>query len=105
MKKGDKYMELRRPGETPTLETRAEAEATVDKQRRYEEIMECLKESGDMTAKECAVVMMHKGYIPTSERNFTAPRLTEMSKTGLVEPIGKKKCQYTGRTVAVYTVR
>lgn len=97
-------MEIRRPGETPTLETRSEAEATVDKQRRYKEIMECLKE-GDMTAKECAVVMMNKGYIPTSERNFTAPRLTEMSKTGLVEPIGKKKCQYTGRTVAVYTVR
>lgn len=98
-------MEIRRPGETPTLETRSEAEATVDKQRRYKEIMECLKEKGDMTAKECAVVMMNKGYIPTSERNFTAPRLTEMSKTGLVEPIGKKKCQYTGRTVAVYTVR
>ena len=98
-------MEYRRPGETPTLETRSEAEGTVNKQRRYKEIMECLKENGDMTAKECAVVMMNKGYIPTSERNFTAPRLTEMSKTGLVEPIGKKKCKYTGRTVAVYTVR
>jgi len=97
-------MELRRPGETPTLETRSEAEATVDKQRRYKEIMECLRE-GDMTAKECAVVMMNKGYIPTSERNFVSPRLTEMSKAGLVEPVGKKKCQYTGRTVAVYTVR
>ena len=97
-------MELRRPGETPTLETRAEAEATVDKQRRYKEIMECLKE-GDMTAKEIAVMMQKKGYIPTSERNFVSPRLTELSKTGLVEPIGKKKCKYTGRTVAVYTVR
>lgn len=90
-------MEIRRPGETPTLETRS-------KQRRYKEIMECLRE-GDMTAKECAVVMMNKGYIPTSERNFTAPRLTEMTKAGMVEPVGKKKCQYTGRTVAVYTVR
>jgi len=97
-------MEIRRLGETPTLETRSEAEATVDKQRRYKEIMECLRE-GDMTAKECAVVMMNKGYIPTSERNFTAPRLTEMSKAGMVEPVGKKKCQYTGRTVAVYAVR
>ena len=97
-------MEIRRPGETPTLETRSEAETKVDKQIRYREIMECLRE-GDMTAKECAVVMMKKGYIPTSERNFTAPRLTEMSKIGMVEPIGKKKCSYTGRTVAVYTVR
>lgn len=97
-------MEQRRPGETPTLETRSEAETTVDKQRRYKEILECLREK-DMTAKECAVAMMNKGYIPTSERNFTAPRLTEMSKIGMVEPIGKKKCSYTGRMVAVYTVR
>ena len=97
-------MEYRRPGETPTLETRAEAEGTVNKQRRYKEIMECLKE-GDMTAKEIAVMMQKKGYIPTSERNFVSPRLTEMSKIGMVEPIGKKKCSYTGRTVAVYSVR
>ena len=48
---------------------------------------------------------MDKGYIPTSERNFTAPRLTELSKMGVVEPIGKKMCQYTGKTVAVYACR
>ena len=96
-------MELRRPGETPTLETRAEAEATVDKQRRYKEIMECLKE-GDMTAKEIAVMMQKKGYIPTSERNFVSPRLTELSKTGVVEPIGKKICEYTHKKVSVYSL-
>lgn len=89
----------------PTLETRAEAETLVDKQKRYAEITECLKECGNMTAKECAVIMMRKGYIPTSERNFTAPRLTEMSKKGIVEPIGKKKCEFTGKTVAVYSLR
>lgn len=96
-------MEIRRPGETPTLETRAEAEETVDKQRRYKEIMECLKE-GDMTAKEIAVMMQKKGYIPTSERNFVSPRLTELSKTGVVEPIGKKICEYTHKKVSVYSL-
>ena len=98
-------MEYRRMGEVPTLETRSDAEASVDKQKRYGEITECLREFGDMTAKECAVVMMRKGYIPSSERNFTAPRLTEMSKKGIVEPIGKKKCEFTGKTVAVYSLR
>ena len=99
-------MEYRMAGEIPTMETRSEAESSVDKQKRYKQIIECLKEYGNLglTAKECAVVMMRKGYIPTSERNFTAPRLTEMSKTGLVEPIGKKKCEYTGKTVAVYAL-
>lgn len=92
-------------GEMTTLETRSEAEAVVDKQKRYSQIMECLKENGNLTAKECAVIMMQKGYIPTSERNFTAPRLTEMSKSGRVEPIGKKVCRYTGKTVAVYAIR
>lgn len=98
-------MERRMAGEVTTYETRSEAEAKVDKQQRYKQIIECLKENGELTAKECAVIMMKKGYIPTSERNFTAPRLTEMSQHGLVEPVGKKKCSYTGRMVAVYTVR
>lgn len=98
-------MEYRKAGEVVTLETRSEAEVKVDKNRRYSQIRECLKENGELTAKECAVIMMQKGYIPTSERNFTAPRLTEMSKSGDVEPIGKKVCKYTGKTVAVYALR
>ena len=97
-------MEKREYGEIPTLETRAEAEASVDKQLRYKQIVECLEESGEMTAKEIAVKMFNKGYIPTTERNYSAPRLTEMSKKGIVEPIGKKKCVYTGKTVAVYAL-
>lgn len=94
----------RNAGEYTTLETRHEANETVDKSKRYKEILECLGNE-KLTAKEIAVKMFDKGYIPTTERNFTAPRLTELSKEGIVEPIGKKKCQYTGKTVAVYEVR
>lgn len=94
----------RRYGEDPRIETRHEAHKEVDKQKRYTQIIECLSE-GPMTAKEVAVRMNEKGYIPTSERNFTAPRLTEMSRIGRVEPIGKKRCRYTGKTVAVYIAR
>ena len=100
-------MEKRRAGEIPTFETRGEANESVDRQKRYSQIIECLHEAGDygLTAKECAVWMMKKGYIPTSERNFTAPRLTEMAHKGIVEPIGKKVCSYTGKMVAVYELR
>ena len=94
----------RRAGECVTLDTRAEANESVDKQLRYKQIRECLKE-GDATAKEVAVLMKIKRYIPTSERNFTAPRLSEMSQQGEVEPVGKKKCQYTGKMVTVYHLR
>ncbi len=94
----------RRYGEYPPLDTRGEANETVDKAKRYKQILEVL-EGKQLTAKEIAVEMLRKGYIPTSERNFTAPRLTELTHNGVVEPIGKKRCQYTNKTVAVYAIR
>lgn len=96
----------RKYGECPTKETRTESHEKVDKQLRYSQIIECLLESRvGLTAKEIAVIMMKKGYIPTSERNYTAPRLSEMMESGVVEPIGKQTCEYTGRTVTVYKLR
>ena len=95
-------MEYRRLGEIPTLETRTESYESVDKKKRYKQIVEILYGGKEMTAKEIAVEMWNRGYIPTSERNFTAPRLTELSYKGIVEPCGKQKCTYTGKTVAVY---
>ena len=91
-------------GEIPTIETRSEANQKVDRNKRYRQILEVLEEK-PMTAKEVAVVMMHKGYIPTSERNFTAPRLTELCQQGKVDQVGKKVCAYTHKTVAVYAKR
>lgn len=97
-------MELRQYGENPTIETRHEAHESVNKEKRYQQILEVLREYGPMTAREVAVRLASKGYVPDAERNFASPRLTEMSQKGLVEPIGKKKCKYTGKTVAVYEV-
>lgn len=94
----------RQAGEHTTLETRRESNETTDKQRRYSEILECLK-GKQLTAKEIATEMWMRELIPTNERNFTAPRLTELCQQGIVDVVGKKKCQYTGKTVAVYEVR
>lgn len=91
-------------GEFTTLETRYEANEKVDKQKRYRQIIEILQDQ-QLTAKEVAVEMFKRGYIPTSERNFAAPRLTELSIKGIVEPIGKVICKYTGKKVAVYQLR
>lgn len=98
-------MENRLPGENTTLLTRSLSYETVDKKKRYSQIIEVLTGGKEMTAKEIAVVMHQRGYIPTSERNFTAPRLTELSYKGIVEPIGKQRCSYTGKKVAVYALR
>ena len=87
---------------TITEQTRRDAEEKVDKQIRYQQITGMLHKWGDMTAKEIAYLMWRQGMIPTFERNFTSPRLTELKDAGLVEVRGKRKCKWTGRTVAVF---
>lgn len=98
--------EKRNPGEMVTLETKAESEQEVDKQKRYNQIIEILSENKEpMTAKEIAVAMFKKNWIPSSERNFSSPRLTELCKEGIVDTLGKKKCEYTNKSVTVYGLR
>lgn len=70
---------------------------------RYEQILDRLL-TGTKTAKEIAVELFEIGLIPSTERNYTAPRLTELEKMGLVQVINKKKCDYTGKMVAVYQI-
>lgn len=97
-------MEARQPGQNVTLETRVQAEQEVNKQMRYNQILEVLGDK-EMTAKEIAQEMYIRELIPTNERNFTAPRLTELSIEGIVEPVGKKKCMWTNKMVSVYRRR
>lgn len=70
---------------------------------RYEQILDRLM-TGIKTAKEVAVELFDLELIPSTERNYTAPRLTELEKMGLVKVVDKRKCQYTGKTVAVYEI-
>lgn len=83
---------------------KAIAEKQVDKNKRYKEILECLGDS-EMTAKEIAQEMYMRGYIPTNERNFTSPRITELLINGVLEEVGSKKCSWTGKTVTVFKRR
>ena len=84
-----------------TFETRRESNESVDREKRYEQILNILK-GKTMTAKEVAVEMNRRGFVPTSERNFAAPRLTELVKRGMVNVVGKKTCEYTSKKVAQY---
>lgn len=67
---------------------------------RYEQILACM--DSPKTAKEIAVELYELGIIPSTERNYVSPRLTELEKRGIVKAVDKKKCQYTGKTVAIY---
>ena len=55
-----------------------------------------------LTAKEIAVQMKALGYCDNEDRNNASPRLNELMNIGVVEPIGKKTCEYTGKKVSVY---
>ena len=86
-----------------TVETRQLSFTDIQdkKKKRYEQILNRLG-NREMTAKEIAVELFELGMTNTTERNTCAPRLTELEKMGYVEVIGKKKCEWTGKMVAVY---
>lgn len=96
-------IQLAFPNEIVTHTTRAMADEEIQptKALRYKQILEIL-DGNEMTAKEVAVEMYKRGYTDSTDRNHSAPRLTELMYKFKVETIGKKKCQYTGKTVAVY---
>lgn len=85
-----------------TYETRADAHKSLDRAQRYSQILEILADLGPMTAKEVAVELHMRGCTGTDDRNTAAPRLTEMVQDGRVRVIGKTRCEYTGKTVAVF---
>lgn len=85
-----------------TAETRLQSfnEIQPKKRVRYEQILERLDKP--KSAKDIAVELFDLGVIPSTERNYTAPRLTELENRGIVKVIGKKRCKYTGKMVSVY---
>ena len=85
-----------------TTETRYESyKEIIDKKKlRYNQILDRLDRP--KTAKQIAVELFELGLIPSTERNYTAPRLTELADIGIVSVVGKTKCEYTGKQVALY---
>lgn len=87
--------------EPTCLETKIDSYNQIDAKQRQEQVLEVL---GDemLTAKEIAVKMYEKGYTTNDERNNSAPRINELMNLDLIEVCGKKTCEYTGKTVAIF---
>jgi len=90
-----------------TNTTRRESYGAVkqDAATRRRVILEILTEHGGMTAREIAGELHRRGITPTDERNYAAPRLTELYKAGNVTCTSKRLCPLTKRYVAVWEVR
>lgn len=100
------YEEVR-PGVLPTFETRRESYETVDKQKRYRQIIKIMQDlDKPMTAKEIAVEMKKRGYSSTDERNVSAPRITELLEKGILDCSKTKvRCEYSGKMVSQFVLR
>lgn len=96
-----------RMGVVPTFDTRQESYETVDKKKRYRQILKILEDMNKpMTAKEIAVEMYRRGYSYTDERNVAAPRITELLKKGFLEVSKTKvRCEYSGKKVSQFEIR
>lgn len=96
----------RENGTNPMLECRHDSHEQTDKQKRRKEILSIMRnEEVPMTAMEIASELFTHGFVNMLDRNNASPRLTEMCKDGTVEPTGKKKCKFTGRTVTCFQIR
>lgn len=91
------------PSQVVTYETRRESHDKVNKKKKYEQIIYILSRFPQgLTAKEIAVQAYKLGYSRSDHRDEYAPRLTELSKIGVVEPFEKVTCKYTGNKVSIY---
>ena len=88
-----------------TSETRRESYNAIlpTLNERQKNVLEILKNHGDSTAQEVAVILYLWELSQTDERNAAAPRLTELADMGLVQAVGKKICAKTGRRVTVWS--
>lgn len=89
-----------------SMETRRESYQAVKPtvKARQTLILTILGEK-QMTALEIADELYKQGYTPHTERNFSAPRLTELKQAGKIKAVCKKMCRATGRNVTVWAAK
>lgn len=88
-------------------------ETTKDTRREsYEAILPKVKErarliletlgSKEMTVSEITEELVNSGKIPYFNRNYVAPRLSELKDMGIVESCGRRKSTRSDATEAVW---
>lgn len=86
-----------------TKETRREShDAILPKvKKRAREILQVLG-TRSMTVSEITEELVGTGVIPYFNRNYVAPRLTELKEIGVVETCGRRKATRSDATEAVW---
>ena len=88
--------------ETTKATRRESYEAVLPKVKdRARLILETLGDK-QMTVSEITDELVSSGKIPYFNRNYVAPRITELKDMGIVETCGRKKATRSGSTEAVW---
>ena len=86
-----------------TRETRRQSYDAVlpKREKRCRLILETLG-AREMTASEITEELVAAGKIPYFNRNYVAPRLTEMKQMGILKTVGRRKATRSDATEAVW---
>lgn len=87
-----------------TEETRREAyyETRGDAEKRRRLVYQTLKRCGPSTVDEIVAALIQDGTLRAYDRNYVAPRVTELKEDGLVVADGRRKSQRSGKMVSVF---
>lgn len=91
-------------GTNPMKENQVDSLGKVDLRKRYSQIIEVMGNK-KLNFREIANEMYKKGYTPSPETTYSQPRVTELVRLGVIEPIGKAKSSVSGKLVTVFKVR
>lgn len=59
----------------------------------------------EMTVSEIADELIERGVLPYYNRNFVAPRMTELKHSRVIEPCGRRKSTRSNKTEVVWRRR
>ena len=86
-----------------TKETRrASYEAVLPKVNKRRRLILNTLGNTEQTVSELTDALVEAGYIPYFNRNYVAPRLTELKDMGIVETCGRRKSTHSTATEAVW---
>jgi len=60
--------------------------------------------SHEMTVEEIADELVKRGIVKYFDRNFVAPRLTELKQAGIVTVVDERTSRRSGRKIAVWAI-
>ena len=86
-----------------TMETRRESYTAIQpKVNKRSNLILATLGTKEMTVSEIAEELVKAGVVPYFNRNYVAPRLTEMKDMGIVETCGRRKSTRSNANESVW---